>query len=134
MKRLSWWPVLVLAALCVGSFALLAWGAHEARTAYDCLTNGVYPASIGDGACELHTPNGIRRVPLHGPGFLATGIAGVVGAVLLIVVAVQTIRRLLRAGAANRPQPEPSDRSTGEHGVTGAQDGPAGRGSVRRKR
>lgn len=125
MKRLSWWPVLVLAALCVASFGLLAWGAHEAKTAYDCLENGVFPASINDGACELHTPNGIRRVPLHGPGFLATGIAGVVGAVLLIVVAVQTIRRLLRAGTA---PPEPDDRSTGEPGD------PAGPGPARRNR
>ncbi|BCJ34657.1 hypothetical protein Athai_21600 [Actinocatenispora thailandica] len=105
MKRLSWWPVLVLAALCVASFALLVWGAHEAKTAYDCLTNDVYPASLGDGVCELHTPNGVRRIPLHGPGFLVTGIAGVVGTVLLVLVAVQTIRRLLRASRGEPGDP-----------------------------
>lgn len=95
MRRLSWWPVVVVAALSAASLAVLGWGARTAGRAYDCLGNGDYPADVTDRGCEIHTAAGTRVVPLDGPGFEVTVTAAAVLAVLLVVLVVLVARRLL---------------------------------------
>lgn len=94
MRRLSWWPPIVVAALSLLGFGVTAWGARTAKRAHDCLANGVVSAEITGRGCELHTTDGVRVVALDGPGFGTTVAVTAVSAVLLVVLVVLLVRRL----------------------------------------
>jgi len=92
---MRWWTFAALGLLAVACIGTAAWGAHDAKVAYDCLNNGEYSADITGRGCEAHLGAGHTAVvPLHGPRLPVTGAAALAAIVLVAVVSALLVRRV----------------------------------------